>query len=74
MDYEQFLKQVAEDLKYSIPNATIEISDTDDTKARVLQFSKRAFLFCFIKCNQIKNDRLADYFCTKWTRLSYLPH
>ena len=27
MDYEQFLKQVAEDLKYSIPNATIEISD-----------------------------------------------
>ena len=27
MDYEQFLKQVAEDLKYSIPNATIEISE-----------------------------------------------
>ncbi|MBQ8151675.1 MAG: hypothetical protein IJ070_02790 [Firmicutes bacterium] len=27
MDYEQFLKQVAEDLKYSIPNATIEMSD-----------------------------------------------
>ena len=28
MDYEQFLKQVAEDLKYSIPNASIEMSDT----------------------------------------------
>ncbi len=27
MDYEHFLKQVAEDLRYSIPGATVEMSD-----------------------------------------------
>ena len=33
MDYEHFLKQVAEDLRYSIPGATVEMSDTHPVAA-----------------------------------------